>query len=149
MLEFVNGTNVEQATTGLLNLLGGMMEQLANFLGTSVQFVQEHFMEYLLGFGRYHLINTCIERLIAAVGMFLISALVTYGIVCVFNANPSSLRGDDSISLNTLKKFLIAEFIIAIVVVVILIAMELTKYAVAPEIYSISAVLEKLGYLGD
>ena len=31
MLEFVNGADVEQATTGLLNLLGGMMEQLANF----------------------------------------------------------------------------------------------------------------------
>lgn len=149
MLEFVNGADVEQATTGLLNLLGEMLEQLANFFGTSVQFVQKHFAEYLLGFGRYHLIDMCIGKLIPAAGIFLLSALVTYCICGISNANPSSLRGDDLISLNTLKKFIIAEFIIAIVVVGILIAMEIAKYAVAPEIYSINAILEKLGYLGD
>lgn len=149
MLEFVNGADVEQATTGLLNLLGGMMEQLANFFGTSVQFVQEHFTEYLLGFGKYLLIETCVKKLIGATAIFLIAALLSYAIVVVANANPSNIRNDETISSGELVKFILGILIIVTIIVTILIVIEIVKYAVAPEIYSAIAILEKLGYLGD
>lgn len=136
-MEFINGADVEQAMTGLLNLLGEMMEQLANFFGTSSQHVQEYFMKYLLRFGRYSLFNTCIDRIaIVAIlyGIFVAITCLVFTMDLSFN------------NFKQLIKSLLAKSLAFIVIAVILIIIEVSKYFIMPELYSIHAVLEALGY---
>lgn len=87
MLDFIDGANMEQVTTSLLNLLGGALEAIANFFGVTVQYTQEHFVEYVIKFGMYRLvlgICTCFAICGALLLLIIVGTCLSASLYCAW-----------------------------------------------------------------
>ena len=120
----------------LINTLNPLMVQLAETLGTTVDFVEQNFMFYLLEFGKYRAftqipLNLCLG-ILGSGGL----GLVYLFLACVMFEDCSA---------KVEKRIFIIGFILVITVLLGTIFWDLICYLVSPEIYSITEAMEVLG----
>lgn len=120
----------------LINTLNPLMVQLAETLGTTVDFVEQNFMFYLLEFGKYRAftqipLNLCLG-ILGSGGL----GLVYLFLACIMFEDCSEKAE---------KRIFIIGLILVITVLLGTIFWDLICYLVSPEIYSITEAMEVLG----
>lgn len=149
-MEFVSGNSVESATTGLMNLLGGIIEAVANFFGVTVSFVKENFWDYILMFGRYRLgtkIITC--AIILSVLMTIIIAVISFIRFAVKYRLDREEYVDDSdgkATLNLLSGFNKIAICVCLIIFVCYAGYQIVRYAISPELYAIDVTIQYINF---
>ena len=145
-MEFVSGNSIDSAATGLLNLLGGIIEALANFFGVTVEFVKDNFWEYIMMFGRYRLgtkIVTCAiaVTIIATILVAIISAIKLAIKHHIAEYDEDYRKSCESVvkTLSSVTKIIIAVFLI---VFVCYSGYHIARYAISPELYAIDVTVQ-------
>lgn len=145
-MEFVSGNSIDSAATGLLNLLGGIIEALANFFGVTVEFVKDNFWEYIMMFGRYRLgtkIVTCAiaVTIIATILVAIISAIKLAIKHHIAEYDEDYRKSCESVvkTLSSVTKIIIAVFLI---VFVCYSGYHIVRYAISPELYAIDVTVQ-------
>lgn len=151
MLDFIDGANMEQVTTSLLNLLGGALEAIANFFGVTVQYTQEHFVEYVIKFGMYRLvlgICTCFAICGALLLLIIVGTCLSASLYCAW------VRGEGfgenrekncvSFCVAVKKATISASALLFIGIFTIYSVYQISLYRASPEIYSIHQVIAVL-----
>lgn len=149
-MEFVSGNSIDSAATGLLNLLGGIIEALANFFSVSVEFVKDNFWEYIMMFGRYRLgtkIVTC--AIVVIVIATLLIAIISFIKLAVKH---HSLEYDEDYrkrcedvvkALSSVAKIIIVIFLI---IFVCYSGYHIVRYAISPELYAIDVTVQYIKF---
>ena len=109
------------------------MVQLAETLGTTVEFVEQNFMFYLLEFGKYRAFTQIPLNLCLGSGGL---GLVYLFLACIMFEDCSA---------KVEKRIFVIGFILVITVLLGTIFWDLICYLVSPEIYSITEAIEVLG----
>lgn len=117
----------------LINTLNPLMVQLAETLGTTVEFVEQNFMFYLLEFGKYRAFTQIPLNLCLGSGGL---GLVYLFLACIMFEDCSA---------KVEKRIFVIGFILVITVLLGTIFWDLICYLVSPEIYSITEAIEVLG----
>lgn len=149
-MEFVSGNSVESAATGLMNLLGGIIEAVANFFGVTVSFVKENFWDYILMFGRYRLgtkIITC--AIILSVLMTIIIAVISFIRFAVKYRLDRGEYVDDSdgkATLNLLSGFNKIAICVCLIIFVCYVGYQIVRYAISPELYAIDVTIQYINF---
>lgn len=145
-MEFVSGNSIDSAATGLLNLLGGIIEALANFFDVTVEFVKDNFWEYIMMFGRYRLgtkIVTCAiaVTIIATILVAIISAIKLAIKHHIAEYDEDYRKSCESVvnTLSSVTKIIIAVFLI---VFVCYSGYHIIRYAISPELYAIDVTVQ-------
>ena len=145
-MEFVSGNSIDSAATGLLNLLGGIIEALANFFSVSVEFVKDNFWEYIMMFGRYRLgtkIVTCAiaVTIIATILVAIISAIKLAIKHHIAEYDEDYRKSCESVvkTLSSVTKIIIAVFLI---VFVCYSGYHIVRYVISPELYAIDVTVQ-------
>lgn len=142
MIEFLAGADNQSAVTSLINLFGSIVAAIANSLGVSVQFVKDHFAEYLLKYGLYHAVTVFVVWIAISV---IICTLVICGVHIFVAYNKAEYHLTYMDDIENVKSIVIKACIaLAVVVIIISGICTIGRYAVAPEIYSVNVVIDKL-----
>lgn len=122
--------------SGVIENIEPLIVELASALGTTVEFVEQNFMFYLLEFGKYRAftqipLNLCLG-ILGSGGL----GLAYLFLACVMFEDCSAKAE---------KRIFIIGFILVITVLLGTIFWDLICYLVSPEIYSITEAIEVLG----
>ena len=143
-MDFTNISSVDQATASILNVLQGILESIATFFGVSVSFIQEHFHEYLLLYGRYEMATNVIK--------FIILGCVFLGCTLILHAILKSVTWtytEDSVKASTIKCITISLTTISLIIMLSGVAYNVVRYAAFPEAYSVNAILDAFSSSDD
>ena len=149
-MEFVSGNSVETAATGLMNLLGGIIEAVATFFGVTVSFVKENFWDYILMFGRYRLgtkIITCAILLGILATIFV--AIVTFiKFVEKYRLDRGELDDDNDGKgiINLLSGFNKIVIAVCLIRFVCYAGYQIVRYAISPELYAIDVTIQYINF---
>lgn len=122
--------------SGVIENIEPLIVELAGALGTTVEFVEENFMFYLIEFGKYQaFINIPINLLIGIV----IASFLGFGIFLLIALFEEAIP--DKMEEPLLKGIVIFLFLI----IVFTGFWDLICYCITPEIYSITKLIELMG----
>lgn len=149
-MEFVSGNSVESAATGLMNLLGGIIEAVANFFGVTVSFVKENFWDYILMFGRYRLgtkIITCAILLgILATIFVAITTFIRFAVKYRLDRGEYVDDSDGKATLNLLSGFNKIAICVCFIIFVCYTGYQIVRYAISPELYAIDVTIQYINF---
>lgn len=118
--------------------------KLAEYFDVSVKFLQAHFMEYVLEYGKYKLISNMWTDLIFYIFIGAIISLFSVGILYWITEDDYS---DNDFFCKHKKKIVIAAVGIFATVSIFPVIYNLTMYKVSPEIYSLKQIQQD--FIGD
>lgn len=149
-MEFVSGNSVESAATGLMNLLGGIIEAVANFFGVTVSFVKENFWDYILMFGRYRLgtkIITCAILLgILATIFVAITTFIKFSVKYQLDRGVFVDDNDGKGIINLLSGFNKIVITVCLIIFVCYAGYQIVRYAISPELYAIDVTIQYINF---
>ena len=128
---------MDEITTSISELIDSftpMIQKLSELFGVSVDAIKEHGMEYVMAYGRYHVVdktlhNVALISLLAALLVVAIEPLIYFEIK---DEEPTQSK----------KPFILCGIGIVLLVAIVVALLNVVPYLVSPEIYSIQAVLD-------
>jgi len=128
---------MDEITTSISELIDSftpMIQKLSELFGVSVDAIKEHGMEYVMAYGRYHVVNQTLKDIC-------VISFVTALIVAIIERLISLDMSDDD-KVPSKKTFILFGIGIVLAVAVLCVLVNAVPYLVSPEIYSIQAVLD-------
>lgn len=121
----------------LINSLQPMLEKISEVFCVSIETVQQNGYEYLVKFGKYHLLDNCAT--IFAISFFIAFVLIAIAIFCYATYQDCNC---EDIETKTIKKIIITGIALWLFVFACSQIIEAIKFYSCPEIYSINALMK-------
>ena len=117
----------------LINSFTPMIQKLSELFGVSVDAIKEHGMEYVMAYGRYHVVNKTLHNVV------LISLLAALLVVTIESLIYLEIKDEEPTQ--SKKPFILCGIGIVLLAAIVVALLNVVPYLASPEIYSIQAVL--------
>ena len=128
---------MDEITTSISELINSftpMIQKLSELFGVSVDAIKEHGMEYVMAYGRYHVVNKTLHN-VALISLLTALLVVTIELLIYFEI-------EDFEPTLSKKLFILCGIGIVLLVAIVVALLNVVPYLASPEIYSIQAVLD-------